>query len=270
LAVGAGSAVTLSAGRYYQAPSFIWLVGDPDNERRLRPIRADQVVVGYEHLLRPDLKFQLEGFFKRYTSYPVRLFRPQAVLAPAGFETATLDIPFGLEPLASEGTGRSYGLELFIQKRLSAVPLYGLLSASVSRAEFAALDGETRVGSFDARFVGNLLVGYRPSRDWDVSGKLRVATGLPTTPFIDDGPLAGQLDFTRYNAGVRLPTFHAFDIRIDRRWSFRKVQLETYLDIQNVYGRSNVSRYRWNSREQVVEADESLGILPTIGVNIEF
>ena len=77
-------------------------------------------------------------------------------------------------------------------------------------------------------------------------------------------------DFSQYNEGPRLPTFHALDLRIDRRWSFRGWQLDVYLDVQNVYGRNNISQYRWDYRVGAVEANESLGVLPSIGVNVEF
>ena len=60
------------------------------------------------------------------------------------------------------------------------------------------------------------------------------------------------------------------DLRVDRRWSWNAVQLVTYIDVQNVYGRNNVSAIRWDPRTGMVEADESLGVLPTIGINIEF
>jgi hypothetical protein len=264
------TAFTLSYGRTYQGPSYIWLVGDPDNPASLVPIRADQVVAGIERELRPDLKLQLEGYVKRYGDYPARAFRPQAVLAPSGFEDATNDIPFGLEPLDGAGEGRTYGAEVFLQKRLSSIPVYGLVSVAVARAEFRSLDGVTRPGAYDGRLIGNLLAGWRISPAWEVSGKFRVATGLPTTPFVESGPDAGKLDFTRYNAGPRLPAFHALDLRIDRRWSFRGWQLDVYLDVQNVYGRKNVSQYQWNPRIGAVEPNESLGVLPSIGVNIEF
>ncbi|MGD2136003.1 MAG: TonB-dependent receptor, partial [Gemmatimonadales bacterium] len=117
LAFGAASAVTASVGRYHQAPSYVWLVGAAGNGERLVPIEADQIVLGYERELRVDTKLQVELYAKRYRSYPARLFRPQAVLAPSGFEDATTDVPFGLEPLASRATGRAYGVELFLQKR---------------------------------------------------------------------------------------------------------------------------------------------------------
>jgi hypothetical protein len=268
--VGSRTTVTLGAGRYTQAPSYVWLLGDPVNRSRLRPIEADQVVLGLEHQWRPDTRVQLEVYHKWYRRYPARLYRPQAVLAPTGFEDVTSDIPFGLEPLASVATGRAYGVEAFVQKRLSAIPVYGILSLSLSKTTFTSLDGVARPGSFDARLLGNLLLGWRPGPSWELSGKIRVASGLPTTPFVTVGPLAGSPDFTQYNQGARLPLFHALDLRIDKRWSFRRVQLVTYIDVQNVYGRQNVSRYSWDARTGAVETDDSLGVLPSIGVNVEF
>jgi hypothetical protein len=262
--------LTLSLGRYVQPSPYIWLVGAPENSAALKPIRADQAVAGLVVRLREDTRLQVEGYVKHYRDYPARTFRPQAVLAPSGFEDVTNDIPFGLEPLASTGRGLAYGLEVFLQKRLSQIPLYGLASVALGRSEFTAIDRVTRAGAYDGRLIGNVLLGYRLSRAWELSGKFRVATGLPTTPFVSLGPDAGRLDFSQYNAGPRLPTFHALDLRIDRRWSFRDWQLDVYLDVQNVYGRANVSQIQWNARDMAPEPNESLGVLPSIGVNIEF
>lgn len=262
--------LTLAGGLYHQAPSSVWLVGDAGNSARLQPFRAAQVVAGIERFLRPDLRLQVEGYVKQYQGYPTRIWRPQAVLALAGFEDAQSDIPFGLEPLSSEGEGTAFGGELLLQKRFSDIPLYGLASLSLARARFTALDGLERDGSFDTRAILNLTAGYRFNPKWEVSSKFRLATGRPTTPFVTSGPAAGQLDFGQYNAGPRLPLFHALDVRVDRRWALRGVQLQTYLDVQNAYGRKNVSQYEWDQRQQAVVPSESLGVFPTIGVNIEF
>jgi hypothetical protein len=74
-----------------------------------------------------------------YSNYPARLWRPYAVLAPNGFDDISNDIPFGLEPLLSEGKGYSRGFEIFIQKKLSEIPLYGLLSFTLSESNFNQL-----------------------------------------------------------------------------------------------------------------------------------
>ena len=259
-----------SVGRYVQPPSYIWLIGDPTNPETLSPIVSDQVTLGVEQLLRPDLRLQLEGYYKSYEDYPARVFRPQAVLSPSGFDDATNDIPLGLEPLVSVGTGSSYGAELFLQKKLSEIPLYGLLSLSLSRSEYASIEGVDRPGTYDTRFIGSLSTGWRINPKWEVSGKFRIATGLPTTPFITSGPDTGQRDWALYNQGERFPTFNALDLRVDRRFSFRSWQLELYLDVQNVYGRNNINAVRWDPRVNEPEFNESLGVLPTIGVNVEF
>lgn len=261
--------LTASLGQYWQAPSYIWLIGDPSN-RDLPPFRADQGVLGVEHLPRPDLKLQLEAFTKRYSGYPRRVFRPQAVLAPSGFDDVTSDIPFGLEPLAAVATGRSMGIEALAQKQLSEIPVFGLASISVSRTTFDGADGVRRPGSFDTRFIGNAVLGWRPNAKWELSGKWRIATGLPTSPFITSGPLTGAQDFSRWNEGERLPVIHALDLRADRRWSLRSIQLVGYIDVQNVYGRKNVSGLRWDRRTATIERQEALGLLPSIGFSIEW
>jgi len=257
------SAFNFSAGRYYQSPSYVWIVGG--NAGKLNPIKADQIVFGYDHTPFDDLKVQLEVFYKWYSDYPAREFRPQAVLAPSGFDDITNDIPFGLEPLLSSGTGFSRGVELFIQKKLSAIPLYGLFSLSISESRFKSLDGIERAGAFDTRVIANLSVGYRFDSEWEASTKFRMATGLPTTPYNVDG----TLNFSQYNAGERLPLFHALDLRVDKRWNFTGFALVTYIDIQNIYGRKNVNGTKWNQREQKMEYQESIGILPSIGIIAE-
>ncbi len=267
--VGRRGLLTASAGRYAQAPSFVWLAGDPGNAARLRPFLADQVVVGYERLVRPDLKVQVEAYHKRYRDYPARLFRPGQVLQPSGFDDVTSDIPAGLEPLASTARGRGWGAEAFVQKKPAGSRTFGLASLSVSRTTFDGPDGTARAGAFDTRVIATVLGGWRVDGRWELSGKFRVASGLPYTPFVASGPLAGTRDAARYNT-LRLPTFHALDVRVDRRWAFRGLQLDAYLDVQNVYGRKNVSGTYWNARTRIEEFDESLGVLPSLGVMVEF
>lgn len=264
-------AITLNAsgGRYWQTPSFIWLVGDAANADNLRPLRVDQGVIGVQALPREDVKLQIEAYYKRYGSYPTRVWRPQAVLTP-GIEHVRADVPFGLEPLTSEGTGSAYGAELFVQKRLSAVPVYGLASLSLNRTRFTALDGVSRVGAYDTPVAATLALGWRPNASWDLGVRFRIASGRPLTPYIESGPFEGRIDFDRYLQGGRMPAYHTLDIRIDRRWTLGSMQLTTYLDIQDVYNRNNPIAYTWDERLHAPHYEEAIGFLPSIGVNIEF
>lgn len=267
--VDEGTSVNLSAGRYWQAPSYIWLVGAPGNAQTLRPFRADHAVLGITRLIGGDAKVQFEVYGKRYADYPTREFRPQAVLSPSGFDDATTDIPFGLEPLSSEGRGTAYGAELFVQKKLGATPFYGQAALSYNRTRFTSLDGTTTRGAFDTPLLGNAVLGWRPNARWEVATRVRGASGLPLTPFVITGERAGTLDFTQYNAD-RLDAFFAADIRVDRRFVFGQRQLIAFIDLQNITGRANRGAPQWNPRLQAVERSDGVGLLPTIGLNLEF
>ena len=261
--------LTLAGGRYWQAPSYIWLVGDAQNTQRLKPFRADQLVAGVTRLVGSDVKVQLEVYGKRYGDYPARRFRPQAVLSPSGFDDATTDIPYGLEPLESTATGEAYGIELFAQKKFGASPFYGQLSTSLNRTRFTGIDGTTTRGAFDSPVTANGVLGWRPNSRWEVATRLRGATGLPFTPFVTSGALAGTLDFTRYNA-ERVLTFFAADLRVDRRFIVGRTQFIAFLDLQNFTNRQNQQAPVWDPRTRAVDSNASIGLLPSIGLNFEF
>lgn len=260
---------TASGGIYHQAPSFIWLTSNSDN-KVLNHVRVTQLVLCIEHLLRPDLKIRLEGYVKEYRDYPASRSRSYLVLANtgAGFGGAEEGFAsFGFEPLVSAGEGRGRGVELFVQKRLSDSPWYGLLSLSVGETDFTALDGISRPGLFDQRVILNLSGGYQLDRDWEFSTKLRYGTGTPYTELLaPDGRIVAE----KYNQG-RLPEFFSLDLRVDRRWQFSGWNLITYLDVQNVTNRKNIQSSRWDPRNQRTELNAgSIGILPSVGISAEF
>ncbi|MDK9700621.1 MAG: TonB-dependent receptor [bacterium] len=261
------SSVTLSGGVYRQAPSYVWIASNPAN-RDLAFLRADQVVLGYEKRLRPDTRIRIEGYLKKYRDYPASLDRSYLVLANtgAGFGGSREGFSsFGLDRLSSVGTGISRGVELLIQKRLSEIRSYGIASFTFGRTDFTGIDGKKRPGSYDQRMIMNISGGYVPNAKWEFSGKFRYGTGAPYTPYDN----VGKQSAASYNT-KRIPDFHSIDLRVDRRWNRSGWTLVTYLDIQNAYNHQNVSSYNWNEREQKVEENTDIGILPSIGISAEF
>jgi hypothetical protein len=166
----------------------------------------------------------------------------------------------------SNGSGWARGLELFLQKKLSEVPCYGLVSISWNQAKFKALDGVERSSSYDQRWIINLGGGYILNEAWEFSGKFRIATGRPYTPYNANGTQNSAL----YNT-VRIDANHSLDLRVDRRWSFNDWNLITYIDVQNVYNRKAVDVPIFDERtKQVKQTGGSIGLLPSIGVSAEF
>lgn len=259
--------ISFSTGVYHQAPSYIWLIADARNTD-LKPMRVDQYVLGVEHRVSEDAILKLEGFYKKYLDYPASLARPYVVLSNtgAGFEGSDNNFEsFGFEPLTSAGTGIAKGIEFSAQKKLSEIPFYGILSLTWSQIENTALDGVARTGKYNQEWLMSLSGGYQFDESWEASFKFRYSSGAPYTPFEADG---SQL-VSKYNT-ARLPDAHALDIRVDKKWFFEKFTLITYIDVQNVYNRKNVFAYRWDRREKREDGGGNIGILPSIGVSLEF
>lgn len=258
---------TLSGGLYSQAPSYIWLAAYPQN-RDLKPVKVTQIIAGIEHKLFDDLLIKTEGFVKDYSDYPSSTLRPYLVLANTGGGFSGPDdnySSFGLEPLVSGGKGSVKGIEFSMQKKSSEVPLYGIVSITYSESNFTAIDGIERPGSYDQRWIINLSGGYIFSSKWEASFKFRFATGTPFTPFNSNGTQTAS----KYNTG-RFDAVHSLDLRVDRRWDFDGWNLIAYIDIQNIYNNKNSFTNRFNYREMKVDNESTIGLLPSIGISVEF
>jgi len=261
------SNLNFSTGIYHQNPSYIWLAADEVN-RKLNQIQVEHYILGVDHRLRDDIIMKAEAFYKNYSNYPASLLRNYVVLANtgAGFAGAEDNFSsFGLEKLSSGGKGFSHGIEFSLQKKSSVIPHYGIFSLTYGETYFTGLEGIERAGTYDQRLIINLSAGYIFNKKWEASVKFRYASGKPKTPFNSDGSQTIAL----YNT-ERLPNTHSLDIRIDRRWNFHGWNLIAYLDVQNIYNRKNVSVNRWNPRTKSADEGSAIGILPSIGVSIEF
>ncbi|MDH3267575.1 MAG: TonB-dependent receptor [Ignavibacteria bacterium] len=261
------TSLTFSTGVYHQAPSYIWLVGDEIN-LELKNIRVNQYVLGLDQYLSADALLRVEGFLKDYSDYPTSLRRTYLIMANTGAGFAGSDenfASFGLDPLNSDGTGLARGFEVSLQKKLSETPYYGILSLTYSEANFTALDKVERIGSYDQTWIFNISGGYKIDEEWEVATKFRYSTGKPYTPYSTDGTQSVE----QINS-IRFPVNHSLDVRVDKRWFFSGWTLITYVDIQNIYNRKNITGIRWDPRTQAPEFNETIGILPSIGISAMF
>jgi hypothetical protein len=260
--------LTLSAGRYHQHPELVTVVAVPQNAN-LAPIEADHLVAGMKYEPQPGLLISAEIYRKRYRAYPVSLQYPQLTLANHGSEFNTSDLL--LLPMSSTGKGRARGLEFFLKKRLNG-GLYGQIAYSLSRTEQAALDGVFRRGSFDTPHVLTAVGGYHVGERWEVSGRFTVASGRPyTPPLLPESVEQNRLiyDVGRFNA-ERLPVFHRLDVRVDRKFRSFGRHASLFAEMQNLYNHRSVIEYSWNQKTREVYAEKQLGLLPVVGINVEF
>jgi outer membrane receptor for ferrienterochelin and colicin len=167
------------------------------------------------------------------------------------------------------GTGYARGFEISAQKT-SSEKWSWLIDYSYSVVKFRALDGVLRNGDFDFRHVLNALVSFRISSTLEASLKWRLVGGQPYTPF--DMTLSEQkngtyFDMTRINT-LRYPVYHSLDLRLEKRFVFKKWSLNTSIDVQNLYNRKNVYYKFWDDGQE--HTVYYLPIIPLIGIQAGF
>ena len=164
-------------------------------------------------------------------------------------------------------------MELLVRHEF-ANRFFGWITYTLSRAE--RLDpGESdyRLFDFDQTHILTLVGSYQLPRNWEVAARWRYVTGSPTTPF-DGGvfnvdtyeyePVPGKVNSARFE------DFHQLDLRVDKRWIYDTWKLNLYLDVQNLYNRSNVEGYQYNFDYSERVPSQGLPILPILGIKGEF
>lgn len=236
---------TANAGIYYQKPSYT-VLGFQSEDGQLvnqlndvRFIRNSQLITGIELLVpEKNRRFTAEAFYKKYSNYPSSLRN--------GISLANLGADFGVignEPVESNSEGRAYGVEMLAQQRLFN-DFYGIAALTLVRSEFTNPNTDGYVpSSWDNRFIISLTAGKRFGNNWEAGARWRFLGGTPYTPYdydessiISNWDLRNQpiLDYTQINA-VRLKGFHQLDLRLDKKYYFKKWNLNWYVDIQNAY-----------------------------------
>ncbi|HLT71194.1 MAG TPA: TonB-dependent receptor [Cyclobacteriaceae bacterium] len=229
--------INASVGRYYKLPVYATLGYQEGNifpNKDAAYIGSTHYVGGVEFLPSASLRFTLEGFFKQYDHYPVSV-RNGISIANSGVEFGQI----GAETIQSDGKGRAYGIELFAQQKLTRNSFF-TISYTLFESRFTGADGVYRPAAWDNRNLFSAIYGRKLKNEWEIGLKFRYAGASPYTPFdLEASRLnylsigEGILDYSLVNS-QRLRPFNQLDLRVDKRWNFRKLTIDVFLDIQNI------------------------------------
>ncbi|SDY01822.1 Outer membrane receptor proteins, mostly Fe transport [Lutibacter oricola] len=239
-----------STGIYNQLPSYTILgyrnlaneLVNKNNE--LKYITATHYVSGLELSPNSTSKISFEGFYKAYKNYPFSV-RDQISLANLGADFGVV----GNEEVTSTSKGRAYGVELLAQKK-SYNGLYGILSYTFVKSEFQNAANKYIASSWDNKHLLTVTAGKKLNKNWEIGGKFRLVGGQPYTPYDLDASStivnydvsnSGILDYSNLNT-ERYNTYHQLDFRVDKTWYWKKMSLNFYVDIQNVYASESQSQ----------------------------
>ncbi len=284
-----------SVGRYFQTPAYT-VFGFRDEQGNLvnrdngvTYIRNDHVVAGLQYIFPKNTKVSVEGFYKWYDAYPFSL-RDSISLANLGADFGVI----GNESVVSLGTGRAYGVEFLVQRKLYN-GLYGIAALTLVRSEFSDRNDALVPATWDNRYILSLTAGKKFGKNWEVGFRLRALGGTPFTPIdvqtsslteVWDVNGRGLPDFTQLNE-KRNPNIYQLDARIDKKYFFDKWSLNLYFDIENLTNAvfeldPNLDVLRTEEGTPIVDPDDptrylttrvqnTVGfLLPTLGIVVEF
>lgn len=254
--VSPATKVNAAVGSYYQTP-YYWMLLNPNNAYPLKHSYTKQQILGIEHLFADDIKGTIEIYNKSYYNKPVR----KAEITPDSLDDR--------KGFIDTGEGRAKGMEFFLQKKFSR-KWYGTLSYSYSKAEGV----DPRVDEvkyypwdFDYENVFTLVGGYKfkfreskwyqefrksaifPYISWmpfmvsdqlELSFRYSYSGGRPYTPKVYDfHHRVWYIDSDADYNTERFDYYSRLDIMILRRFNFKRINLTTYLDLQNIFDRNN-------------------------------
>ncbi len=243
-------------GLYHQAPSpsdLSAVFGTPT----LGTMHALHAVVGADADVSHKLNVEPTLFYRRTWNLVMRNPDPSPPLAHA---------------LVQDGVGRAYGAQLLL--RFRPHPAFsGWVAYTLSRSErrhegdpsYRLLDQDqthllTAVENVTFR---SLVLGLR----------FRLATGMPRTPvvgsYLDTTTGQYQPIFGRQNS-IRLPVFYAIDLRLEKRFHRRTVDLVPYLEVLNLTNHANVEEFAYDEQFTSRSNITGLPLLAVAGLSVRF
>jgi hypothetical protein len=252
-------------------------------------INNKHIVLGLETNPGNYSKLTVEGFYKKYDNYPF-LLGDSISLANLGGNFGVI----GNEPVTSTSEGRSYGVEFLAQKKLNK-SFYGIIAYTWVRSEFRDKNEKYIPSAWDNQHIISMTGGIKLKKNWEIGMRFRFSGGSPFTPYdsitsslrsVWDINSFGIFDYNNLNS-QRLGSNHGLDIRIDKKWYWKKVTLNLYLDIQNAYNFKTITPQSLiaerdldgniiinpddNSRYKLKYIENISGtVLPSIGLQFEF
>jgi TonB-dependent Receptor Plug Domain/CarboxypepD_reg-like domain len=268
-------------------PTDLWV---PSTER-IKPQDAWQAAIGAAKTVQDDYEVSAEAYYKKMTN--VISYREGV---------SYLGSDNGWEDKITQGVGETYGLELFVQKKIGKFTGWVGYTLSWNTRQFDNEDPTLRVNNgkvypfkYDRRNDFKALCTYNFSEKFSFTSSWQFSTGnsvslpeitysAPQRPENVDNPFIGggyrALEIIGDKNSYRMPSYHRLDVSFE--WTKKKKRFtRTFvLGAYNAYSRANpVFLYRDSNvttvNGQTVEAPvfrqfSLLPIVPSIAYNFKF
>lgn len=261
---------TLSYGRHSQIEPLSIYFSHQDN-RKLDTAKADHIVLGFSRMLNPDFQIKAEAYYQYLSKVPV--------INGSGFSLLNLELDwFIMDPLRSSGSGRNYGLELTLERYLSQ-DWHGLITGSLFQSEYRGGDGVWRDTRFNRGYTFVLLGG----KEWEFKGENTVRfLSLNGRINVMGGKRISSVNIQKSHAERELfydesrafnngePNVFYSDITVELRTNRSNVSTVWSLQMINITGYEEFYGYRYNLRDNTIDEEREMIIIPNLSYKIEF
>ena len=275
--------LNFTAGRYFKLPTYTSLGFKDFNDilinKNSKYTRSDHTVLGIEFNNSESSRFTVEAFNKFYNNYPISFIDGVSLANKGGgFEV------LGNERVSTSGKGISYGIEFLYQQKLKN-NFYGIFSYTFFFSKFSGFDDIYLPSVWDNRNLVSFTGGYKLRKNWELSSKIRFIDNTPYVPLdiLKSNQAYPELILDYSELGTKyLDEFLKLDLRVDKRWNFRSISMNLYIDIENILGgnipvppeyglkRDESQNIITPKSLQIIEIDDRSPLIPSIGLVIDF
>ena len=248
-----------------------------EHNRDLSFTRANHYVLGYEKMLRPNVRLKLETYYQKLFDVPVYFDRNISDLSYLIESPLNSNDGYTSAKLANNGTGENYGFEIGVEKFFSSN--YFLLSnLSFYESMYTGADGIRRNTRYNGNFIYNLVggkefkVGKSGNNLLNINGKIIWAGSQRFTPINLEQSIAARREIRNLDQAFesRLDNYFRIDLGINFRVNRRKYSYIIDFSVQNVMHRENEANRFYSDIFKRIMSDTQLGILPNINYKLEF
>lgn len=238
--------------------------------------KAFHVVIGYQHMILPDLSFKSEIYYQHLYDVPVWQDDSTEVEYEGSFSTINTYDGYISFNLANQGTGRNYGIEFTLKKSFTN-KYYFMSTASLYQSKYTGIDGVERNTVFNGNHIFNFLGG----KEFLLSNKNNIlnlnvrfihAGGKRQAPvLLEESREIGHTlyDYSK-NFEYKLDDYVRLDFGISYTKNSEKTASIFAINVQNVLGIENVKSVYFNSFVEKLIKNKQLGMFPNLSYRIEF
>lgn len=239
-------------------------------------MKSAHIVAGYEFRPSAGWRMMAETYYQHHYHIPIGPVNTTTPFLLHGSQLNEIS-GFVTDTLISAGTGRSYGLELTVEKSLTN-GFYLMSTTSLYQSKYTGRDGVERDTRFNGKFVQNVLAG----KEWKTGKnknnifaaniKILAAGGNRTTPIDLEKSRKERktvYDWSR-SYSEQLPMYFRTDLRVSYTRNKKRTSSTLSLDIQNVTSRLNAFDRYYELKNDRIKLVTQTGLLPVLSYRLEF